>query len=68
VNAQTATPPARRPAAASSTGRRIKIRPENQVPDAAGLGVDSKREYCECDERPHPAEGILILLRRIKVR
>ena len=61
VNAQTPRPPARRPPPPPPPPP-IKIGPEIRCPTPLGVGVDSKREYCDVMSGRDPAEGILILL------
>jgi len=61
VNAQTPRPPARRPPPPPPPPP-IKIGPEIRCPTPLGVGVDSKREYCDVMSGRNPAEGILILL------
>ena len=63
ASAQTRRPPARRgSAAASAASTARKIAPEMKCPTPLGVGVSSKREYCDVMSGRDPAEGILILL------
>jgi hypothetical protein len=61
--AQTRRPPARRPAPPPPPPPPpTKVAPEIKCPTPLGVGVNSKREYCDVMSGREPAEGIVILL------
>ena len=61
--AQTRRPPALRPPPPPPPPPPpVKIAPEIKCPTPLGVGVNSKREYCDVMSGREPAEGILILL------
>jgi len=61
--AQTRQPPARRTAPPPTPPPPpMKIAPEIKCPTPLGIGVTSKREYCDVMSGREPAEGMLVLL------
>jgi hypothetical protein len=61
--AQTRQPPARRtPPPPPPPPPPMKIAPEIKCPTPLGIGVTSKREYCDVMSGREPAEGMLVLL------
>lgn len=60
--AQTARPPARRPAPAPAPPAPIKEVPQMTCPAPLGVGINTKRTFCDVLAGRDPATGILIAL------